>query len=62
MADVWCVEHVDGWCAVAGDVDPGEGALSVETRCGHSVTLPLGIERRAPDCEECLAAVAAGNI
>ena len=48
-----CIKHQDGWCAAApgADVD----AMSVETVCGHFVTLPIGVERRRPDCPECRA-------
>lgn len=47
-----CVRHREGWCATRkrtlsyGDL--------IKTACDHYVIGPFGIERRMPDCPECL--------
>jgi len=48
---VVCVRHRDGWCATRRN--HLRYADSVPTICGYTVTLPWGLERRKPDCEEC---------
>lgn len=51
-----CVRHRTGWCKVKDQkVKPADLELAndVETACGYVVTLPWGVERRAPDCVEC---------
>lgn len=55
---VWCVRHRDGWCATRGNYEPDEGVGSVPTVCGWFVNLPGGIDKRQPDCRDCLAALA----
>ena len=48
-----CVKHRDGWCATKRK----KGLQYVDhipTICGMVVTLPFGIEKRLPDCPECL--------
>lgn len=47
----------DRWCAVSDGLEPREGMPSVAVMCGHFVILPGGIERRAPTCPDCLAAL-----
>ena len=53
---VICVRHRDGWCATKRE----KGLQyhdNVPTLCGAAVTMPWGIERRVPDCQECLAII-----
>ena len=62
--DVICVQHRDGWCATRRKKYL-RYADRVPTLCGCVVTFPFGIERRKPDCEECLRKMAeleAGDI
>jgi len=56
MNPVVCVRHRDGWCATRRK--HVRYADSVTTLCGYIVTMPLGIERREPDCEECRRVIA----
>lgn len=56
---VSCVRSRNGWCALR-DQRQTTYRDSMETRCGMFVTLPWGIERRTPDCEECRKAANAG--
>ena len=46
-----CVQSNVGWCA-SYKKSP-KYSDSVKTRCGHWVILPLGLQRRYPDCPEC---------
>jgi hypothetical protein len=48
---VVCVRHRDGWCATLRN--HLRYADSVPTICGYKVTMPWGLERREPDCDEC---------
>ena len=51
---VWCVKDRHGcWCAAKGNREPEEGVTSVETKCGHVVVLPWGIDKRVPSCSDC---------
>lgn len=50
---VWCVKHNDGWCAIIGNFLPEEWATNIATVCNNYVIIPLGFERREPDCKEC---------
>lgn len=52
-----CVRSRDGWCARL-DQRRTDYADSVETKCGYVVTLPWGVERRVPDCQECRKEIA----
>lgn len=58
---MWCAKHRHGWCAVVPDEEPEEGTDGVDTLCGYVITLPGGFDHRTPDCDECLAALAAHN-
>lgn len=49
----------DRWCAVVDGLAPKENASSVAVMCGHFIILPGGIERRAPNCPDCIAAIKA---
>lgn len=61
MADVWCVEHREGTCAVKSGRKPSESADSVETKCGKFVILPFGYEKAEPTCEECASGDTGGE-
>ena len=50
------VRHRDGWCATRRS-NTGYSD-TVPTICGQYVTLPLGLERREPDCSGCEAILA----
>ena len=59
----WCVQYserhiqggrTEGWCLVAGNYEPNEGANNVPTTCGLFVILPGNFERRQPTCAECV--------
>jgi len=54
MCDRICVKHRDGWCATKREKSL-QYSDSVPTLCDHYVTLPMGIQRREPDCPDCLA-------
>lgn len=47
------VTKAEGWCAVAGKLDPM--AVSDTTVCGYQVSFRGKSERRQPTCPECLA-------
>jgi hypothetical protein len=49
---VVCVRSRDGWCATSRNHT--RYADIVPTICGYKVVMPFGIERRTPDCPECL--------
>ena len=52
----WCVRHRDGWCIRKDESKAARDAedfTAVETLCDHWITLPGGMERRRPTCEEC---------
>lgn len=53
--EVWCAQHRSGWCAVKSGKLPvkDKDRESVATKCGQFVILPLGFDKREPDCEEC---------
>jgi hypothetical protein len=52
---VWCVQHRDGWCMTSRQArPPREGAGLIRTKCGCFVVLPWGLEKRRPDCKNCL--------
>jgi hypothetical protein len=55
---LWCVRHHGGWCAVMDNKKPTEEGGNVPTLCHHYVMLNLGIERRWPDCPDCLQKIA----
>ena len=51
--NIICVRHRDGWCATRR-MTSLRYSDAVPTLCGSVVSLPWGIERRQPDCGECL--------
>lgn len=54
-----CVQHRDGWCGTRRNHI--RYTDNVPTLCGYKVILPLGIERRVPDCPECLRLIKGNN-
>jgi hypothetical protein len=52
------VKHRDGWCALPEGHVFSEGDTFAPTLCevttGKGVNLPGGVERREPDCSDCL--------
>jgi len=58
MKKLWCVQHRDGWCVTNSQPRgvPRERD-AVKTKCGYWVTLPWGIAKRTPTCQECRALV-----
>jgi hypothetical protein len=50
--DPLCVKHRDGWCMVRGKAT--DAMANVKTQCGMYVWFHHGLERRKPDCPECL--------
>jgi hypothetical protein len=50
-----CVRSRDGWCATR--LKHARYRDSIKTACGHFVILPFGVERRLPDCKQCLQAM-----
>lgn len=50
------VRHRGGWCATRRK--RARYSDSVPTVCGFYVALPWGVERREPDCQECVQRLA----
>jgi hypothetical protein len=50
---VWCVRHKKGWCATKGGRRPSEDAVHDEARCGYTIHLRTGSEKREPTCPDC---------
>lgn len=60
MTKRWCVKSKgERWCATTDGLEPRQGTTSVPVACGHYVIMPGGIERRAPTCPDCIAALKA---
>ncbi len=60
MRDPWCVKYREidgsiGWCATYRGRRPSDDAWTDTTRCGFTVTLRIGSDRRTPTCKLCLA-------
>ena len=54
----WCVQHIEGWCIrkdESKEARKAEDFTATETLCERWITLPGGMERRRPTCEECKA-------
>jgi len=52
-----CVQHVDGWCALAPGATLDPRALTDLTACGCAVIMRGGTELREPTCPECIVAM-----
>lgn len=54
--NVWCVQYRSGWCAAMDQTKrPDASATSIPTLCACFIILTTGVEKRKPDCVECLA-------
>lgn len=55
------VKHRDGWCALPEGyvftLDDTFAPTLCEISSGKGINLPLGLERREPDCADCLVAL-----
>ena len=51
---VMCVRHRDGWCELIDQHNTAYRDM-METKCGHIVSLPWGIEKRKPTCLDCIS-------
>lgn len=54
----WCVQHRQGWCALADGQEPWKELDSAPTLCGHFVWAPGNYKERVPDCVMCLIELA----
>lgn len=59
--NVVCVQHKNGWCALAKGRELDPDAEIDKTACGWFVTFRHGSAVRMPDCPECLRALHEGK-
>lgn len=50
---VMCVQSMDGWCVLKGELDPD--ACQDATLCGFFIVFRWGDDVRVPTCPDCLA-------